>query len=201
MLSSLLVEGCKGKLHILVWSEGSSSKCTKLHTMAASNKRDRMMCSLYCCLFMLHMDVILHAHPICGGLHNAQSMPMAMAMERCYLQQHPFFYTNRTIAGSFCESCTWHVFHILITAPFCCNWKARAASAQSFTLAASNNRDHMLCSLYYCLFTQRMDVILRAHPVVVNCTFNGNREVVTCNNTVLPFSSHNENSCMTHGTE
>ena len=34
----------------------------------------------------------------------------------------------------------------------CCDRKARVASARSLTLAASNNRDHMPWSLYYCLF-------------------------------------------------
>jgi len=45
-------------------------------------------------------------------------------------------FSQRTalIARYFCEKCTLHDLHILVTAPFCYDQKARAASAQSFTL-------------------------------------------------------------------
>ena len=46
----------------------------------------------------------------------------------------PFYNEQQTIARSFCKVCTWHDLHILVTAPFCRDRKARAASAQSFTL-------------------------------------------------------------------
>jgi len=55
----------------------------------------------------------------------------------------------------------------------CCDWKAQAACAQSFTLAASNNRVHTLRSLYYCMFVPRISVFFFVYiPSVVNHTFN-----------------------------
>ena len=51
------------------------------------------------------------------------------------LQQHPsFLQRTAPIARSLCEVRTWHVLHILVAAPFCCDRKAQAACAQSFTL-------------------------------------------------------------------
>ena len=46
----------------------------------------------------------------------------------------PFFQRTTPIAHSFCEGFTQHDLNILVAAPFCCDRKARAASAQSFTL-------------------------------------------------------------------
>jgi len=42
------------------------------------------------------------------------------------------------------------------------------------TVAESNNRDHLMISLYYCLFMPHIYVVLFfVHiPFVVNCTFN-----------------------------
>ena len=52
------------------------------------------------------------------------------------LQQYPLvFAMNRTHCMFFCEGCTWHHLHILVKAPLCCDWKGRAASAQSFLLS------------------------------------------------------------------
>ena len=45
-----------------------------------------------------------------------------------------FLQWTAPIAHSFCGCCTWHHFHILVKAPLCCDWKAQAASMQSFTL-------------------------------------------------------------------
>jgi len=44
-------EVCK----LVLRSEIPSGKCTKLHTVAASNNRDHMPWSLYYCLFMPHI--------------------------------------------------------------------------------------------------------------------------------------------------
>jgi len=78
------------------------------------------------------------------------------------------------IACSFCEVCTWHDLHILVTAPFCCDRKARAACAQSFTLWQQatieiTRRDHSIiaCSRHMYM------VLFFAHiPFVVNRTFS-----------------------------
>ena len=82
------------------------------------------------------------------------------------LQKHLLlFATNRT-DRFFCEGCTWHNIHVLVTTPLCCYRKARAGSAQSFTLwQQANNRDHTQCSLYYCLFAPHIHgtVLLFTH--------------------------------------
>jgi len=67
-----------------------------------------------------------------------------------------FLQRTAPIARSLCEGCTWHDLHILVTVPFCCDRKARAASAQSFTLWQQATRDHPTRSLYYCLFAPRI---------------------------------------------
>ena len=95
------------------------------------------------------------------------------------LKKQPFFANNFKFQGGPCPSSdahAWHGFRILVIAPFCCNQKARAARAPSFTLAASNNRDDLTRSLNYCLFTPHINniwVSFYAHiPFVVNNTFN-----------------------------
>jgi len=87
------------------------------------------------------------------------------------------------IARSFCEVCTWHDLHILVTAPFCCDRKSRAVSAQSFTLWQQatieiTRRDH---SIIACSRHIYMGVILRAHPACGESHIqrNANREVTT----------------------
>jgi len=51
-------------------SESSSDMCAKLRTMAASNNRDHLTRSLYCCLFMPYIyGVFLHAHLVRGESH------------------------------------------------------------------------------------------------------------------------------------
>ena len=56
-----------GHSTILLRSESPSGKCAKLHTVVASNNRDYMPWSLYCCLFVLHIyGVVLRAHSVRG---------------------------------------------------------------------------------------------------------------------------------------
>jgi len=102
-----------------------------------------------------------------------------------------FSQQTASITHSFCEGFTQHDLHILVTAPFCCDQKARAAwCAQRFTLwAASNNRDHVPQSLYYLVSRACsrhiyvvLTVVLRAHHPVrgeshIQCSDNG--EVAT----------------------
>jgi len=77
-----------------------------------------------------------------------------------------FLQQTAPIACSFYEGFTQHDLHILVTAPFCCDRKARAACVQFRTVAASNNRVHATQSIYYCLLMPHIcGVILREHPV------------------------------------
>jgi len=78
-----------------------------------------------------------------------------------------FIQRTAPIARSLCEGWTPHDLHILVTAPFCCDWKVRAASAPSFTLWQQATikitpRDH---SIIACSRHVYMGVVLRAHPV------------------------------------
>ena len=91
------------------------------------------------------------------------------------LQQHPLlFTTNRTDRTFFCEGFTRHDLHTLITAPFCCDRKAREAYAQNFALWQQATieftcHDHSIiaCSrhIYLVLFFTHI-------PFVVNCAFS-----------------------------
>jgi len=78
-----------------------------------------------------------------------------------------FLQWTAPIAHSFCEVCNWHDLHILVTAPFCCDRKARAACAQSFTLWQQATieitcHDH---SIIACSRHAHMGVVLRLHLV------------------------------------
>ena len=86
---------------------------------------------------------------------------------------HSLLQRTTTIACSFCEACILHDLHILVIAPFCCDWKARAASVQSFTLWQQAKteftwHDHSIaCSRHIYI------VLFYAHiPFVVNREFS-----------------------------
>jgi len=78
-----------------------------------------------------------------------------------------FLQRTALITCSLCEGWSRHDLHILVTAPFCCNWKSPSGMcAKLRTVAASNNRVHPTRSLYYWLFATRIHiVVLRAHPI------------------------------------
>jgi len=64
-----------GQRATLLWLENPSSKCAKVHTVAASNNRDPTSCSFYFCLFVPHsvyMGVLLYACPVRDELHIQQ---------------------------------------------------------------------------------------------------------------------------------
>ena len=129
--------------------KSQSGMCAKLRTVAASNNRVHALQSLYYCLFAPRMYiVVLRTHPVCGESHIQCNATREVATT----SPPSFLQWTAPIARSLCEGWTRHDLHILVTAPFCWDWKARAACAESFTLAASNNRVHMPWSLYYCLF-------------------------------------------------
>jgi len=78
------------------------------------------------------------------------------------------------IARSFCEGCTWHHLHILVTAPLWCDWKSRAASAQSFLLwhqavIKIPRRANLISAC-----SPHVDVVLQAHPVPVESHIHHN---------------------------
>jgi len=115
---------------VLLQLEILSDKYAKLCTVAASNNRVHLTRSLCYCLFAPHIYMVLFLMHLPFMVNRAFSATPAES-----LQQHPLlFTTNRTIVHSFCKGFTWHNLHILVTAPFCCDWKARVACAQSFTL-------------------------------------------------------------------
>jgi len=99
-----------------------------------------------------HIWVLFFAHIPFVVNHTINATPP----ER--LQQHPLlFTTNRTDRTFF--SCRLHLArpHILVTAPFCCDRKARAACAESFALWQQATieimrRNHSL----FCLFSPRI---------------------------------------------
>jgi len=77
----------------------------------------------------------------------------------------------------------WHSFHILITVPFCCDQKAQAANALSFTLWQQATieitcHDHCIIACSHHIY---MGVVLRAHPVrgESRIQHNANGEVAT----------------------
>jgi len=151
-------------------SESLRSMCAKLHTVAASNTRDHTTRSLYYCLFAPHIrSIVLRAHSVHGEPHIQRNVSREVATTiPLFLQR------TAPITHSFWEDLTRHNLHILVTATFCCDWEAWAASAQSFTLWQQVTRDDTPWSLYYYLFAPHIYVVLFcAHiPSVVNRTFS-----------------------------
>jgi len=141
---------------VVLRSEIPSSMCTKLRTVAASNSRDHPTRSLYYCLFTPHICIfVLRAHPVRGESHNQRNTP-----ER--LQQHPLlFTTNHTdrtfFVGRLNSARPPHPGHstILLRSEILSSMCAKLR-----TVAASNNRDHLTRSLYYCLFTPHIYIYL-----------------------------------------
>jgi len=76
-----------------------------------------------------------------------------------------FFQQTAPIACSFCEGCTWHHLHILVKAPFCCDWKGRAARAQSFTPSHQATIKILRRAYLISACSRHMGVVLHAHPV------------------------------------
>ena len=59
--------------------ESQSSKCAKLHTVAARNNRDHLTRSFYSCLRHIDMGFILCAHPVHGDLHIKRNVNREIA--------------------------------------------------------------------------------------------------------------------------
>jgi len=125
--------------------------------MATSNNRVHASQLLYYDLFVpriygffTHIPWCI-AHSIQRQLRGCNSIPS--------LQQ------TAPTTRSFCEGCIWHDLHILVTAPFCCNRKARVANVQSFTLwqQAIIEITHTQL-LYYGLFALRIYGYYQGRP-------------------------------------
>ena len=84
--------------------------------------------SFYYCLFMPRIyDVFLCAHSVRGEPRTpAQRQRSGCDNIPSLLQR------TAPIARSLSEDWTRHDLHILVTTPFCCDWKSRAVYAQSF---------------------------------------------------------------------
>ena len=111
-------------------SKNPSGKCAKLHNVAASNNRAHPTRSLNYCLFAPHIHgIFLRTHFVHG-----EPRISAQRQQIGYNNIPSFLQRTTPIASSFCEGFTRHDLYILVTVPFCCDRKARAASAQIFTL-------------------------------------------------------------------
>ena len=124
----------------MLWSESPSGMCAKLHTVAASNNRDHPMRSLYYCLSVLHMYG-------CSSLRTFHSRWIVHSTQHQWRGCNNISFLQQTalIADSFWEGCIWHNLHIMVTAPFCCNRKARAVCVQSFTATIEiTQHDHCI---------------------------------------------------------
>jgi len=134
----------------------SSSTCAKLRTVTGSNNRDHLTRSLYYCLFAPH--IYFCSSRTSGSWWITQSTQH----HRRGCNNIPSFLQRTTpIARSLCEGQTPHDLHILVTAPFCCDRKSRAARVQSFApwqqaTREITRRDHSIiaCSrhihIYFC---------------------------------------------------
>ena len=169
--------------------------CAKLRTVAASNNRDHARNLSYYCLLTLHIWWYYSSR-------TSRSWWITQSTQhhrRGCNNIPPFLQWTTLIARSLCEGWTPHDLHILVTAPFCCDRKSRAAYAQSFalwqqatmeftchdhslgTLVIMFNRSHVNIgrastppSLFYCLFAPHICMVLFfTHiPFVVNHTIN-----------------------------
>ena len=71
--------------------------------------------------------VVLHAHPVRGESYNQRNTTGEVATT-----SPPFYNEPHWSHVLLCEGWTPHNLHILVTAPFWCDRKSRAACAQSF---------------------------------------------------------------------
>ena len=161
----------------------------------ASITRDYTPRSLCYCLFAPHIWMVLFCPHIPFVVNHTINTTLP---ERCN-NIPSFLQRTAPIARSLCEGWTPHDLHILVTAPFCCDRKSRAAYAQSFALwqqatieftchdhssrtlllrsivdIVSITRDYTPRSLYDCLLAPHICMVLFfTHiPFVVNHTIN-----------------------------
>ena len=161
-------------LRLLLRSESPSGKCAKLRTVAASNSRDHPRRSLSSSPLASTINCSPGSQVLLEVTHQDHyiGITLLLLVRATYIyfcssrtsrswwitqstQHHrrgsnniPSFLQRTTpIARSLCEGWTRHDLHILVTAPFCCDRKTRAASAQSFAPWQQATRDHPTRSL------------------------------------------------------
>ena len=146
---------------IVLQSENLSGKYAKLHTVATSNNRDQAPRSLYYCMFVPHTYG-------CSSSRISRSWWIAHSTPTVKLQKHPLlFATNHTDRMFFLWTLHLaqpsHPGHSTILLR---SESLSGKSAKLRTMAATNNRDQVPQSLYYCLFVHvYKGVILCAYPV------------------------------------
>ena len=88
-----------GHSTILLWSESPSSKCAKLHIVAASNNRDNIPWSLYYCMFTPHIYGCYSSCTSCSWwiTHSMQRQLRGCNMSNwnCLLIQKLYHYLNQ----------------------------------------------------------------------------------------------------------
>ena len=119
-------------------------------------------------------------------LHQIKSFTLSLLHRNTYPAQHmsknkKTALTTRSRYGRYPQQhsitvtgCTWHHLHILVTAPLWCDWKSRAASAQSFLLwhqavIKIPRRANLISAC-----SPHVDVVLQAHPVRVESHIHHN---------------------------
>ena len=147
----------------LLWLERLSGKCAKLHTVAASNNRDHALRSLYYCLFA----PLIYGCCFKCTFHSWWTAHSAQRQRRGCNNIPSFLQRTAPIACSSCEGFTQYDLHILVTAPFCCDWNDRAEGEQSFTLWQQATieitcRDHSIAA---CSFHLYVGVVFCTHSV------------------------------------
>jgi len=106
----------------------------------------------------------LHVHLwSCSCTGHAKTTLSMQCQPRSCNNIPSFLQRNAPIACFFCEGCTWYHLHILVKAPLCCDWKGRAASAQSFPLSHQATkkiprRAHLISAC-----SHHMSFVLHAH--------------------------------------
>ena len=113
---------------VMLRSEILNDMCAKLHTAAASNNRDHVSQSL-----LLLLARSTHTYFCSSRTSRSWWITQSMQHHRRGCNNIPsILQRTAPIARSLCEGWTRHNLHILVTAPFCCNRKSRAACAKSF---------------------------------------------------------------------
>ena len=143
--------------------ERQITRCTKLHTVAATNNRDHPTRSLYYCFFTSHIC-------LCCSLRTSHLWWIALSMQhllRGCNNVPSFLQWTAPVAHCFYEGCTWHHLHILVKPPLFYDWKAQAASMQSFTFwqQATIEIPRRVHSVSACLRHTYMGVVHHVHPV------------------------------------
>jgi len=137
--------------------------------VAASNNRDHARNLSYCCLLALHIWW-------CYSSRTSRSWWITHSTQhyRRSCNNIPSFLQRTTpIARFLCEGWTRHDLHILVTTPFCCDRKSRAACAQSFTPWEQATTEIMPAISLTIAHATHMMVLFFTHiPFLVNHTIN-----------------------------